>query len=163
MRAYNFRGGLSKAPDELALEYGKRWRDLAKERALERRALGLGGVNGTRLLNRAVTPEEGGAESSKIQEGESAREPASFEYLDSPTAADDLENDQETPEAFLIRTLSRVGVLTRGQSHDLRRCGHEADAVCRAFSAATWLSRLSMLVSEINSQLYSSNTFVDST
>ena len=125
------------------------------------RDLGIGSVNGARLLNRAVTLAERETESNKIQEGESARlaarEPASLETLDSPTAADGWERTKRLwkhfPEAFLMRTLSRVGGLTRGQSHDLRRCGHEADAVCFAFSAPTWLSRLSMLLSEIDGQL----------
>ena len=151
MRAYVFRAGLSKAPEELALEYGKRWRDLAKQRAAERRALGVGGVGGTRVFERTCTAEE--EISSVLPQGETAREEARL--TDSPTGlSEETEKGQnnhedvesESPEEFLMRMLNRVGVLTRGQSHDLRRCSHEADAVCRAFSAATWLSRISMAV-----------------
>jgi hypothetical protein len=64
----------------------------------------------------------------------------------SPAPDDDADGELELPEVFLKRTLSRVGVLTRGQSHDLRRCNHEANALCRAFSAATWLTRLTGVV-----------------
>ena len=151
MRAYVFRAGLSKAPEELALEYGKRWRDLAKQRAAERRALGVGGVGGTRVFERTCTAEE--EISSVLPQGETAREEARL--TDSPTGlSEETEKghnnhedvESESPEEFLMRMLNRVGVLTRGQSHDLRRCSHEADAVCRAFSAATWLSRISMAV-----------------